>query len=322
MSQWGAKARDDEGQSYKEILSAYYPKTKLVTDEVVIDGNKESIMSKIDIDGYGERSFEDYYLLGIREINPSWNNMGDIDVLKAQVIAARTYAVRVTSNGDESICTTQSCQVFSSNLYSGAWAKAVEETRGMVLVDSTGKPALTQYAATHGGWSNTSGWDTTDGTGNGDWMARAYDSISGVSWFYKAWYTSGNSTCGRYPWLSPTEMADIANAYQVFKQTGGDSRIVPVHDACHSGGNPYSYSEMRNLAKIPISKDNLTNVIAVNKNGSTENVIFYSTAGTVPIPGKEFKTIYNLRAPGHLHIPQGDVNKPSIDWVHINIEKN
>ncbi len=321
MSQWGAKARDDEGQTYEEILSAYYPGTSIRTGTVVIGSAEEDIMSNINIDGYGVKSFEDYYLLGIREIYPTWNNLDDMNVLKAQVIAARTYAVRVTNNGDSRICTTQSCQVFSTNFYSGAWAKAVDETRGMVIVDSSGKPALTQYAAVHGGWSNTSGWDTTDGSNSGDWEARAYESMSGVSWFYKAWYTSGSDTCSRYPWLSPTEMADIANSYQVLKQTGGDSRIVPVHDACHSSGNPYSYTEMRNLAKIGISKDNLTNVVADNKNGSTANVIFYSTAGVVTIPGKEFKMIYNLRAPGRLHIPQGDVDKPWYDWVHINVEK-
>lgn len=321
MSQWGAKARDDAGQTYEQILNAYYPGKSLRTGNVVIDGKAEDIMNNIKIDGYGTKSFEDYYLLGIREINGAWNKTSDMDVLKAQVIAARTYAVRVTNNGDSSICTTQDCQVFSTNMYSGAWAQAVEETEGVILTNSNRTPAFTQYAAVHGGWSNTSGWDTTDGTGNGDWMARAYDSLSGVSWFYKSWYIPlySSSNCGRYPWMTQTEMSDIVNAYQVWKSTGGDSRITPVFDACHSSGNPYSYTEMRKLAEKPVSS--ISAVITNNSNGSTQSVTFYTNAGTVTMTGKEFKAIYNMRAPGHLHIPQGDIRYPAYDWVHINIEK-
>jgi hypothetical protein len=322
MSQWGAKARNDKGQSYQEILSAYYPGTKLAKDEVVIDGNKESIMSKINIDGYGEKSFENYYLLGIREILPSWNTESNMDLLKAQVIAARTYAVRRTNNGDNSICTTQTCQVFSSNLYSGAWVKAVEETEGEILVNSEGEPVSTQYAAVHGGWIKDVGWDTTDGTNSGDWMARAYESMSGVSWFYKSWYIplESSSTCGRYPWLSPQELADIVNAAQVWDPEVGDTRIVPIRDACHSSGNPYSHKELRELAPKGASKVN--SVVTKNINGSTAEIVFYTDAGIVTVDGKKFKNVYNLRAPGHLHIPQGDVDRPWIDWVHINIEKN
>jgi SpoIID/LytB domain protein len=97
-------------------------------------------MENIKIDGYGTKSFEDYYLLGIREINPVWNNTGDMNVLKAQAIAARTYAVKRTNNGDNSICTTTACQVFSTTFLGGAWATAVAETKGMILVNSDGTP--------------------------------------------------------------------------------------------------------------------------------------------------------------------------------------
>jgi uncharacterized membrane-anchored protein YhcB (DUF1043 family) len=310
MSQWGARARADAGQSYTTILNAYYPGKSIRTGTVVIDGHTENIMTNIKTTTYGTLNFEDDYLLRLGEM-PEYFPM---EALKAQAIAARTYAVNYTDNGDDTICTTQSCQVVGSTKKTGNWKLAVEATRGKIMTDSSGNPFSSQYAAVHGGWSNTSGWDTTDGTGNGDWMARAYDSLSGVSWFYKAWYIPiGGDSCSRYPWLTQTEMSDIVNAYQVWVANDrSDNRIVPVYDACHSSGNPYSYTELRNLASKHVSS--VSAVITSSSNGSTSSVTFYTNAGNITMSGNDFKTIYNLRAPGHLMIPQSG-------FVHINVEK-
>lgn len=311
MSQWGARARADAGQSYTKILSEYYPGKQIRTGTVKIDGSIENIMTNIKTTTYGTLNFEDDYLLRLGEM-PEYFPM---EALKAQAIAARTYAVNYTNNGDNTICTTQSCQVVTSTKKTGNWKLAVEATEGMILTDSSGNPFSSQYAAVHGGWSNTSGWDTTDGTGNGDWMARAYDSLSGVSWFYKAWYIPiGGDSCSRYPWLTQAEMSDIVNAYQVWvDHDRSDSRIVPIYDACHSSGNPYSYTELRNLADKSVTS--ISAVVTSSSNGSTSTLTFYTNAGTITISGNDFKTVYNLRAPGHLMIPQSG-------FVHINIEKN
>ena len=309
MSQWGARARADAGQSYTKILTEYYPGKSLRTASVVIDGKSENIMTNIKTTTYGTLNFEEDYLLRLGEM-PEYFPM---EALKAQAIAARTYAVNYTHNGDNTICTTQSCQVVGNTKKTGNWKTAVEATRGVIMTDSSGNPFSSQYAAVHGGWSNTSGWDTTDGTGNGDWMARAYDSISGVSWFYKSWYIplGSTSTCGRYPWLTQAEMSDIVNSYQVWVANNrSDSRIVPVYDACHSSGNPYSYTEVRNLATKHVSS--VSAVITSSSNGSTSSITFYTNAGNVTMSANDFKTIYNMRAPGHLHIPQNG-------FVHINV---
>jgi predicted nucleic acid-binding Zn-ribbon protein len=311
MSQWGARARADAGQSYTQILNHYYPSFSLVT------GYSEPSTVKIYGSGldcsnnskfYNETLSFDTYMNRIFEMPASWNP----EAVKAQAIATRSYAIhQINSNGY--IRPNQSDQVYKNCDNASGWKNAVAATKGMVLT-SGGNAAFSQYAAVHGGWSNTSGWDTTDGTGSGDWMARAYDSLSGVSWFYKSWYTSGSSTCNRYPWLTQTEMSDIVNAYQVWTQNNrSDSRIVPVYDACHSSGNPYSYSEMKNLANKPVSS--ISTAIASNGNGSTSSITFYTNAGAITMSANDFKTVYNMRAPGHLHIPQNG-------FVHINIEKN
>ena len=317
MSQWGARARADAGQSYTQILDAYYPGKSIRTGSVIVNGSSESITNSISVNGYGTLNFEDYYLLGIKEIPESW----DIDVLKAQAIAARTYAVRYTNNGRGSICTTESCQVFGTPLKSGAWKTAVEQTAGMILVNSNGTPASTQYAAVHGGWGNTVGWDTTTGNGSGDWIANSWESKSGVSWFYRNWFRNGYSdsggTCGHNPWLTMEEMSDIVNAYLLWKQNGepdSDPRIVSV-DVTQCWGqsaNPYSMSELRSAVNSPVTS--ISNVAVSNSNGTSTAVTFFTNRGTVQMSGYDFQKIYNMRAPSYLRIPQSG-------FVNINIEK-
>ena len=330
MSQWGAKARNDAGQTYQEILSAYYPGKTIRTGTVVIDGQSENIMSSIDIDGYGTKSFEDYYLLGIHEIIPSWNTSDNMDVLKAQVIAARTYAVRRTNNGDYGICTTQSCQVFNPALYTGAWATAVAETNGMILVDGSGAPVSTEYAAVHGGWVNGGIWDTQSGGGS-NWINDAWEKISGVSWFYKSWYTEGYSStgtnCGHTPWLSPQEMVDLVNAYLIKNDIGvtgtpDKSRLLPSDygkcpgrlDYGRTDKTPYTSAQLKKFLRTPVN-----NILTIGASFSEGNTSFVhvgtDSRGTIDISGMLFKDIYNQMAPGHMRIQQQS------HYGYFNVEK-
>ena len=315
MSQYGAKARAEAGQSAEEILAAYYPGSTLKKDY--------SAMGDISVDGYGSMSFEDSYLQSIYEVPASW----PLETLKAQAIAARTYAIRYTNNGSKSICTTESCQVFKNSKKGGDWEKAVNETRGWVLVDNGGSPVSTQYASTHGGYTNTRGWDTTDNNGGSDWASKAWEVKANSPWFYKAWYRNGYSSsgdgCGRsHPWLSQEEMADILNAYLV-RQNPGDAdsnRIQPITiNSCNvggSGGNPYSISELRDFANK--SGGAVTSISGVsvshNDNGQTSQVKFNTNRGDITLSGSDFKQIFNLRAPGYLRIPQSSFASFNIEF--------
>ena len=305
MSQYGAKARAESGQSVEDILRAYYPGTTLKKDFPAT--------GSISVQGVGTIPFEEQYLQGIFEMPGSWH----INALKAQAIAARTFAIRHTNNGQGSICTTEACQVFKNQRKGGNWEKAVNETRGWVLVDGSGNPVSSQYASTHGGYSNTGGWDTTDGSGNGDWASRAWDAKAPSPWFYKAWYrvgySVGGASCGRgHPWLSEREFADIINAWIVRgNPNGADAgRIQPVTiNDCPigtGGGNPYSIDELRDRANS--SGGAVTSISGVSvshsSQGQTVTVSVNTNRGTLNIPGSEFKTAFNLRAPGHLRIPQ------------------
>ena len=109
-------------------------------------------------------SLEDY-LKGIAEMPAGW----PAEALRAQAIAARTYALWVLGAGaageaaglGAQICATESCQVYAGlakeQSPNGAnWAAAVEATRGQVLL-SGGKPIVAKYSSSNGGRSISGG---------------------------------------------------------------------------------------------------------------------------------------------------------------------
>jgi SpoIID/LytB domain protein len=98
------------------------------------------------------------YLEGIAEVPRTW----PMEALKAQVVAARSYALahleRPGSEGARlgyQICATTACQVYlglgiANGPYGARWRKAVEETAGQVLLYG-GRPADTLYFSTSNG---------------------------------------------------------------------------------------------------------------------------------------------------------------------------
>jgi len=290
MSQYGAYGRSKSGQNAESILSAYYQGSSL-------DKGYPS-PATINVSGYGTIPFEDNYLLGIYEVPESWGDNGGFEALKAQAVAARTYALSVTNNGSGSICATESCQVYKPQLKTGKWAEAVRATRGWVL-KKDGNLAKTYYAASSGGYTISQwGWSGIKDT-SGDWPSTAYEKIGGSPWFYKAWYKSrSGSTCGKSgPWMTSTEMADILNARYVLDGKGGDiGRISPIDTSCW-GGNPYPVSELASIGGYT----SVSSVSVIyNNDGSTQSVSFGTNKGSVNMTGGEFKEAFNLRAPGYI----------------------
>lgn len=293
MSQYGARGRAKAGQDYKQILKAYYGKEPVSKDTG----------GSIRVSGNGSIEFETTYLYGIAEMPSSW----DAEALKAQAVAARTYAYRYKQDGKE-ICTTEACQVFNkgkSNNPPESWKKAVNDTKGMVLED-----VVTYFASTHGGFASPIGWDTTDGSGGSSFVDKSYDKLGGSPWVYKAWYTKGYSAssdkCGQSnPWLTGEDLADIINAAR-FR----DDRVTPLTTSCW-GGNPYSREELRAKSDGP-SKVNSVKVI--QGNGSTNQVVFQTDKGEITLSGSDFKTAFNIRASGYRAIPQSS-------FAFFNIEQ-
>jgi SpoIID/LytB domain protein len=116
----------------------------------------------------GVLPFEDY-LKGIAEEPRTW----PLEALKAQAVAARSYALAHVRYGDSTgerlgyqLCATDACQVYlglgiSNGPYGDRWRQAVDDTRGQVLLYN-GSPADSLYFSTSNG--HTLGNDEVFGT--------------------------------------------------------------------------------------------------------------------------------------------------------------
>lgn len=284
MSQYGAKGRAEQGQSAEAILAHYYPGANL---------NKSyGVPSTINVTGYGNVAFEDEYMKRIYEMPNSFPK----EALKAQAVAARTYAIRRGG----SICATESCQVYKDSNKGGAWEDAVNETKGWVLEGGPGA----QYSSTTGGYVNNSGWDTKCGSKD-CWTADAFEKLAGSPWFYKGWYKDRTgANCGKsHPWLNSEQMSDILNSWIVYSSDDSRDRISPVDTSCWSG-NPLSIGEMKDKANAhggAVTSVSSASVV-YSGDGKTASVSFSTNRGTMTINGSDFKTIFNLRAPGYISI--------------------
>ncbi|HVL81006.1 MAG TPA: SpoIID/LytB domain-containing protein [Actinomycetota bacterium] len=115
--------------------------------EVRRSGAGLSVVNVVDLESY---------VMGIAEVPPSW----PLEALKAQAVAARTYALWEMTNGayrsrGYDICGTVACQVYSGvsaerRRGGERWVRAVRETAGQVLLHG-GEPILARYHASSGG---------------------------------------------------------------------------------------------------------------------------------------------------------------------------
>ena len=312
MSQYGAFGRAKSGQLVEEILRAYYGSGIEIKKDY--DQNKE-----IGVAGYGRVSIETY-VRRIYEVPNSWGDENGIEALKAQAVAARSYALAWTREGTGgNICTDEGCQVYKNSDKGGKWGEAVEATKGWVLMKD-GKIIKAWYASTSGGYQesydalsyredgshyNTPAfWDTP--SGRGGWTSQAYEKIAGSPWFYKGWYRSrSGDSCGRsHPWLSSEEMADILNAWKVLFDGGGDSGRVTPQGSCW-GGNPYRIDELRSIGGFT-RVDGVS--VTYSDGGVTSSVTFQTNKGSTTINGNDFYKAFNLRAPGRIALKSGLYN--------------
>jgi peptidoglycan hydrolase-like amidase len=310
MSQFGAYGRAKAGQNYETILKAYYGDVRI--EKVDVPAN---IATSI-----GTLPFEDNYLVGIAEMPANWGSDGGMEALKAQAIAARTYALAYTNFGQKSICVTEACQVYKSSRYNspGLWKDAVQATRGLVIKSNkTGNVFSTMYASTAGGaiYSYTSLdhatpqiWDTSCGN-QSCWPNDSYEKQAGSAWYYKGWYkTRSNLACGRsHPWLTNDEFTDILNAVLYYAKTGDSSHLSQIDSGgCFGGNDPNAWSKEELRRQVgdkggPISTVNSFSV-DYSTSGFTQNGKVSTDKGSFTFTGSDFKEVFNLRAPGAIVI--------------------
>jgi SpoIID/LytB domain protein len=310
MNQFGAKGRAEAGKSYSDILKAYY-------NADISSGYNQSITIHVTgINDYGQ-SFDtnwniEEYVKHIYEIPASWPQ----EALKAQAIAARSYALAYTNNGSGSICSDQHCQEVKQELNSQSWIDAVNATAGQVLT-SGGQPIKAWFSSTHGGYVFTSsdiGWSSTpytkravDASGSvnnfSDLQNNAYD--KGSPWFYCDWGSRGSAN--GTAWLRQSEVADIVNAIVLAQADGGTKEHLYQTDKSNPSGTDTwdgdrVKQELHSRGKDPFNNVSSVSVDADFTTGKVTTVHVNGDASSQSFSGDFFKTYFNLRAPGNIQI--------------------
>ena len=301
MNQYGALGRAKSGQNHEQILQAYFSNFSF-----------ETRSADIDVQGYGRMPLETY-LLGIYEMPGDWPQAA----LQAQAISARSYALSYTNNGANSICTTQSCQVYKGGNKGGGWEEAVKATAGKTMI-SGGQPVKAWYSSTDGGYTfaNNDVWggsqrpwtkriqDTSSNVNSfGELNERAYDKESPCFYSAQGWRSNYTNSA----WLKSGEAADIVNSLILVKADSGTADHLYQTDKPHPfGGENWNEDrikqELRNRSITPYNNINSVSVGADFGSGQTTTVSISGDAGSQSFSGSEFKNYFNLRAPANIQI--------------------
>ncbi len=130
----------------------------------------------------------DAYVRGVvpKEVSPGWADKG-LEAVKAQAVAARSYAAAERRNGFSNTCDTISCQVYGGRgkITNGQFTsyedprsdRAVAETAFEIRVEKkSGAPVRTEFSASSGGFSAPGIFpavpdegDSTTGNPNRNW---------------------------------------------------------------------------------------------------------------------------------------------------------
>src|SRR3990167_5285033 len=295
MNQYGAWGRAKEQQGEEQILQAYYPNMTVKKDY------DQGIQISTTTGWSG--SIEEY-VKRIYEVPDSWTDNNSA-VLKAQAVAARTYALNVTGNGSRQICTSEQCQVFKPEPKGGNWEQAVNATAGWVLMDGGG-PGFTQYASTHGGYIlNLNKFDGRIGNPSSfaELNERAYDKES--PWFYCDW--GSRSQYNKTAWLKSEEVADITNVLLLVQKDGGTKEHLYQTDKPNPAGTDTwnenrVRQELTGRGSTPFSSVSSISINADFSSGKTGSVTISGDGGTFTFSGSDFKNYFNIRAPANIQI--------------------
>ncbi len=306
LNQYGAWGRAKARQGYEQILRAYYNFDSIETRDAQIHVTGNGIDWTGSLDDYVKR---------IYEVPDSWTD-NDLAALKAQAIAARSYALAYTNNGSGSICPTEQCQVFKTDPKGGNWEQAVNATSNQVMLQG-GNPIKAWFSSTHGGYmfnSGEIGWSSTSWTKNAqdtsssvgsfsDLKSNAYDKDS--PWFYCDWgsRTSYNKTA----WLKSDEVADIVNVILLMQKDSGVRDHLYQTDKSNPAGTDTWDSgrvkqELQSRGVTPYNNVSNISVSADFGSGRTTNVNVSGDGGSVGISASDFKNYFNLRAPANIQI--------------------
>lgn len=283
MSQYGAYGLANNGWTASQILTHYYTGVSVgqypASEEISIKycpGNPVFDPYQDGCDGGAapvvERVSLDSYLAGLGEMPDIW----PIEARKAQMIAARTYALRYTGNGNPAypICLTTYCQVSYFKSGDQNEMDAVQQTKNLVITYN-GELIEALYSA-----DNNNGW----GTANND---TVFSNINGDS--------------SAYPYLRSVQEPSGAGLYPTYNfnwgwRTNGYTFAHLDSMLAFAQGDGYLSAGSRNyISSIRNAIGNISSMsFERDPSGRVKKVILTGTNGvSMPMAGWFFKTVWN-----------------------------
>lgn len=209
---------------------------------ITVDGTRYHDTIELAADGQvvNELGME-RYVGGIAEMPSRW----PLEALKAQAVAARTYAWWSAERGVHDgfdICATTACQVFDGAevVLDGGdrWAEAVAATAGEVLQRPDGDPIIARYFSTSGGRTYANE-DVFSSTGPSPYLVAIEDPFDAVSPYHR-WQvrfsreefdeilSRGERLAATVPVAEVARTAAVDDVQAGFEVTGRDGTVVEV----------------------------------------------------------------------------------------------
>lgn len=306
MSQWGANGMAWQGRTASQILTFYYPGTRVETRParmIKVNGVDSKTMEDY-VSGLGEvpdkacgtedqiNAWETYAVQqGWAQNDPRRNKYVVLEgycwpeeAIKAQIIAARTYAY----NRNTSICTTAACQVYKGGLEK-AWA--AWETKDQVII--SGDTVINSFYSAY----------NNNGAGNAD-IDTVWVGSSPVSYLTSVndnAITSNPRFCGqnirKENWRSNSySISDFTQmlAWASNSSEWADYNGVEYSSGCYTSDGKYAYNACVVRKKITNVIGNLTSISLVRDgSGRVKRANFIGTNGQGSVSGIFFRMMFN-----------------------------
>jgi peptidoglycan hydrolase-like amidase len=294
MSQYGARGMAQAGKTAEEIIEFYYAGAKVTERPAVSEisvkycrggGNAPALDAYQDGCSDGrqpvvERVSLNDYLAGLGEMPESW----PVQARRAQMIAARTYALRYTGNGNAAnpICLTTYCQVSYFKSGDAGDMDVVTSTNGKV-VTYNGNLIETLYSADNNQGAGTADHDTRfqdvfgNQTGERPYLTSRNDNqfLTNSRLYWDA-YCPG-SPCGLWAW--GTDGFTMSDIDKMLKHAANNGNFASI-----SSDIKGIINSVGNVTSLNFEKD---------ASGRVKKVVIIGTNGTRKLGGWWFKTIWN-----------------------------
>ena len=319
MNQYGAWGRAKAGQSAEQILQAYFQNFEFQTgkeNETIKVNGKNEFGQTFD----NETMSIEEYMKHVHEMPTSWTD-NDSAALKAQAIAARSYALKIMQDKGY-ILPSQSDQVIKKEVNSSNWINAVEATKGKIMTNG-GSPIKAWFASTSGGYTFTSAdvcggntaWtkrlrDTNGDIGSFDeLLSKSYDKDSKCLYAAQGY----RSQYGNSAWLKSEEVADIVNTLLLVKSDSSSAEHLYQTDKSNPAGTDNwdankVKDELKSKGGSPYGSVSSVSIDWDKSIGVVNTITINGDAGSQNFSGREFKDRFNLRAPANIQIVGGLFN--------------